>query len=395
MTRKIIEGNQALAIGAKLCRPKVIAAYPITPSTHVPETLSEFVSNGELDAEFINVESEHSAISACIGAQATGVRTFTATASQGLALMHEILYVTSGMRLPIVIGCANRSLSAPINIWGDHMDTMGQRDTGWIQLYAEDNQEALDLVIQAYKIAEDERVLLPAIIGIDAFTLTHTFEQVDIPDEEKVDAFLPPYKATYSYLDPKMPITQGSFATPEYYMEFKLSQQRAMANAGVVIDEVFEEFGKEFGRKYQKIEKYRTQDAEILLFAIGSMNGTAKVAVDRMRDKGIKVGLLKLTVFRPFPSVELREAVKNAKAVGIIERAISFGSQGPLFLETAAALTNISNAPKLYNFVVGLGGRDVRVQDFEIITDRTLDAFGKGEVWASPSWINVKEEVLP
>ncbi len=255
MTKRIIEGNQALAIGAKLCRPKVIASYPITPSTHVPETLSEFVANCELDAEFVNVESEHSSISACVGAQATGVRTFTATASQGLALMHEILYVASGMRLPIVMGVANRALSAPINIWCDNNDTMGARDTGWIQFHSESNQEALDLVIQAYKVAEDERVLLPAMATIDAYTLTHTFEPVDIPDQKDVDDFLPPYKHPFAFLDPERPIAQGSFGTPEHYMEFRYAQQKAMERASGVIDEVFAEFEKKFGRKYRKIEQ--------------------------------------------------------------------------------------------------------------------------------------------
>jgi len=306
MVREVLEGQHAVALGIKLCRPKVIAAYPITPATHIPEMLSELVSNGELAAEFTNVESEHSAISACVGAQATGVRTFTCTASQGLALMHEVMYIASGMRLPIVISVANRALSAPINIWCDHSDTMAERDSGWLQFFSESAQEALDLTIQAYKIAENEKVLLPAMVTLDGYTLTHTVEVVDVPSQDDVDKFLPPYTPRYAYLNTDNPITQGSFGTPDHYMSFKLAQQNAMDTAKDVIDDVFAEFGKRFGRSYQKIVPYKTSDAEIILVCLGSMNGTAKEAVDRLREKGVKVGLAKITVFRPFPVDEFR-----------------------------------------------------------------------------------------
>ena len=391
MVRKIIEGNQALAIGAKLSRPKVIASYPITPSTHVPETLSEFVANCELDAEFINVESEHSSISACVGAQATGVRTFTATASQGLALMHEILYVASGMRLPIVMGVANRALSAPINIWCDNNDTMGARDTGWIQFHSESNQEALDLVIQAYKVAEDERVLLPAMATIDAYTLTHTFEPVDIPDQKDVDDFLPPYKHPFALLDPAKPIAQGSFGTPEHYMEFRYAQQKAMERASGVIDEVFAEFEKKFGRKYSKIETYRTDGAEIILLTMGSMSGTAKEAVDRLIDDGTKVGLVKITVFRPFPADELREALKGAKVVAVVDRNISLGLSGATMADASSAFVNEETRPLFADFVIGLGGRDVRLEDFNEIVTRAGKILEAGKVEKPLDWINVEE----
>lgn len=393
MAKMILEGNQALAVGAKLCRPKVIASYPITPSTHIPEMLSEFVANGELDADFINVESEHSAISACIGAQATGVRTFTATASQGLALMHEILYVASGMRLPIVMGVANRSLSAPINIWCDHSDTMAERDSGWMQFYSENNQEALDLVIQAYRIAEDERVLLPAMVTIDAYTLTHTFEPVDVPSQKEVDEFLPPYKPVYAILDPERPITQGSFGTPEYFMEFKYSQQKAMERAKEVIDEVFREFEEKFGRKYGKIEPYRTEGADVILVTLGSMSGTGKEVVDQLREEGAKVGLIKVTVFRPFPAEELREAVRGAKVVAVIDRDISLGFSGAVFANVSASLINEEKRPLLANFIVGLGGRDVRPEDFREIVDKSFRILEAGRVEKPVEWINVSGEV--
>ncbi len=387
MVKKVIEGQQAIATGVKLCRPKVIASYPITPSTHVPEMLSKFVANGELEAGFINVESEHSAISACIGAQATGVRTFTATASQGLALMHEVLYIAAGMRLPIVMSVANRALSAPINIWCDNNDSMAERDTGWLQFYCENAQEAIDLIIQAYKIAENKEVLLPAMVIIDAYNLTHTMEVVDVPSQEDVDKFQPPYKPVYAYLDPDRPITQGSFGTPEYYMEFKYSQQRAMENAKKVIDDVFEEFEKIFGRKYEKVECYKTSDAEIILLCLGSMSGTAKEAVDRLREKGIKVGLAKITVFRPFPE-EVVEVTKNARVLAILDRNISLGYTGVLRTEVASAFVNLSKRPLIANFIVGLGGRDVTLEDFYEIVERKIPEFKKTKRLVE--WINVK-----
>lgn len=388
MVRMVIEGQQAVAFAAKLCRPKVIASYPITPATHVPEMISEFVANGEMEAEFINVESEHSAISACIAAQATGVRTFTSTASQGLALMHEILYVAAGMRLPIVINVANRALSAPINIWCDNNDSMAERDSGWLQFYAENNQEVLDLTIQAYKIAENEKVLLPAMVMMDAYTLTHTFEVVDVPSQKDVDNFLPPYKPIKAYLDPDRPITQGSFGTPEHYMEFKHSQQEAMENAKMIVDDVFKQFESQFGRRYQKVEAYKTGDADVILLCLGSMSGTAREAVNNLRKKGVKVGLAKVTVFRPFPRKELVEITKDAGVLAVVDRNISLGHAGVMSIEASSAFVNLDKHPLVTNFIVGLGGRDVTLHDFYEIIEKKIS---KSEMVEKPMrWINVE-----
>ncbi len=328
--KMVIKGNMATALGAKLCKPNVIPAYPITPSTLFPEKISEYVADGELDCEFVLVESEHSAISAAIGASAAGARVCTATASQGLALMHEILYIAAGMRLPIVMAIGNRALSAPINIWADHQDTISERDTGWLQFYAEKKQEALDLMILGFRISEDKRVLLPSMVGLDAFVLTHTMEAVDVPDQDKLDEFVGIYKPEI-VLDINNPKTFGSFGTPDYYMEFKYAQTKALNDSEKVIDEAFSEFEKLFGRKYHKVTSFMTEDADIILVSMGSMTGTARAAVKRMRKIGKKVGLVKLTVYRPFPEKELLQACKNAKIVAVCERDISCGFRGAVW----------------------------------------------------------------
>ncbi len=390
--RTVIKGNMATALGAKLSRVEVIPAYPITPSTLFPEKISEYVADGEMDTQFILVESEHSAMSACIGASATGARTCTATASQGLALMHEMLYIASGMRLPIVMAVANRALSAPINIWCDHQDSISERDTGWMQFYAEKNQEALDLMIIAFKVGEDKRVLLPAMVGLDAFVLTHTMEAVDVPDIEEVDKFLPKFKAPYGVLDPSKPMTFGSFGTPDYYMEFKFAQTKAIEDSEKVIDEAFADFKKMFGREYKKITGYKTEDADIILLTLGSMSGTARVAVDKMRDSGKKVGVAKMTVFRPFPRKELMDMTKNARALAVADRDISPGFGGAVFGEVAAQYVNESTKPMLMNFIVGLGGRDITTQDFETMVEKAEKALELGRPEKMVEWINVKEE---
>ncbi len=391
--KKVLKGNEALAYAAKLARPGVVAAYPITPSTTFPEKISEFVANGELDAEFIPVESEHSAMSACIGAAATGVRTVTATASQGLALMHEVLFIASGMRLPIVLAIGNRALSAPINIWCDHQDTISQRDTGWLQFYAESNQEALDLMLIAFRVAEDKRVLLPAMVGIDAFVLTHTMEPVDVPEQEEVDDFLGEYRPEHAYLDPERPITQGSFGYPEHYMEFKYGQWLAMEKAKKVIDEVFEEFAHRFGRKYSKISTFGVEDADVVLITMGSMSGTAREAIRRMREDGLKVGMIKLTVYRPFPKEELMEAVKSAKVVCVLDRNVSFGFGGAVYGELAAVLSNLPERPRVYDFIIGLGGRDITRDDIRTVAEMGLKA-AEGESIPEINWINVDKEAV-
>jgi len=394
MTKMVIRGNMATAVGAKLCRPNVIPAYPITPSTLFPEKISEFVADGELDAEFILVESEHSAMSACIGASAVGARTCTATASQGLALMHEMLFIASGMRLPIVMAVGNRALSAPINIWADHSDTLAERDTGWLQFYAENNQEALDLVMLGFKISEDPRVLLPSMVGLDAFVLTHTMEAVDVPDQAEVDQWLPPYKPTHTALDPCSPMTLGSFVTPEHYQEFKYTQEMAMDEARGVIDEAFAGFKEKFGREYKKLVPYKTEDADIIILTMGSISGTARVAINDLRDQGKKVGLIKLSVYRPFPAKELLELTRNAKVLAVAERAISLGFGGAVFAEVAAEFVNKEKKPLLANYILGLGGRDVVQKDFYEIVEKAEKILQEGKVEKHTEWINVKMECV-
>ncbi|WP_297475825.1 pyruvate synthase subunit PorA [Thermococcus sp.] len=391
--RTVMKANEAAAWAAKLAKPKVIAAFPITPSTLVPEKISEFVANGELDAEFIKVESEHSAISACVGASAAGVRTFTATASQGLALMHEVLFIAAGMRLPIVVAVGNRALSAPINIWNDWQDSISERDTGWLQFYAENNQEALDLILIAFKVAENERVLLPTMVGFDAFILTHTVEPVEIPDQELVDEFLGEYEPKHAYLDPAKPITQGTLAFPAHYMEARYTVWEANENAKKVIDEVFEEFKRKFGRKYSKIEEYRTDDAEIIFVTMGSLAGTVKDYVDHLREKGIKAGAAKLTVYRPFPVEEVRELAKKAKVISLLEKNVTFSVGGALFQDFSRALVNVEDKPKIVDFILGLGGRDVTFKDLDEVLKVAQKALN-GEEFSEVNWVGLRKEIL-
>ncbi|HII67043.1 MULTISPECIES: pyruvate synthase subunit PorA [Thermococcus] len=391
--RKVMKGNEAAAWAAKLAKPKVVAAFPITPSTLVPEKISEFVADGEMDAEFIKVESEHSAISACVGASAAGVRAFTATASQGLALMHEVLFIAAGMRLPIVMAIGNRSLSAPINIWNDWQDTISERDTGWMQFYAENNQEALDLILIAFKVAEDERVLLPAMVGFDAFILTHTVEPVEIPDQEVVDEFLGEYVPKHAYLDPAKPITQGALGFPAHYMEARYTVWEAMENARQVIAEAFDEFEKKFGRRYHMIEEYKTDDAEIILLTMGSLAGTLKEFIDKKREEGLKIGAAKMTVYRPFPIEEFRALAKKAKVLAILEKDISFGIGGAVFADAGRALVNEKEKPILLDFIIGLGGRDVTFENLEDVVEISKKALD-GEKVEEVNWIGLRKEIL-
>tara|TARA_Y100000310_G_scaffold339022_1_gene430394 strand:- start:22197 stop:23246 length:1050 start_codon:yes stop_codon:yes gene_type:complete len=335
--------------------------------THIVERLAEFINNGELDCEMIHVESEHSALSAAIGSEATGVRTFTATASQGLALMHEILFVVSGMRLPVVMGVANRTLSAPINIWNDHQDSISARDSGWLQFYAESAQEALDTVIMAYKIAENKDVLLPAMVCIDGFTLSHVYEPVNIPEQMQIDKFLKAYKPVYK-LDPAKPVTMGPVGFPDSFMFFKQAQQKAMDNAIPIIKRINKMFKLHFNRGYGNglIETYKMNDAKYAVIAMGSVCGTARVAVDSLRKKGKKAGLIKVKTFRPFPKDILIEATKNLKGVAILDKDVSLGNYGALFTEVRAVLPD---KIKVNDFIIGLGGRDITVKHIERIFD--------------------------
>jgi len=360
MTEMVVEASKALALGAKLCRPKVVPMYPITPQTHIVESLADFINDGEMEAEMIHAESEHSVMAAMIGSTAAGVRTYTATSSQGLALMFELLPVMSGNRLPGVMSVANRALSAPISIWNDHSDSVSARDQGWIQLYCESTQEAIDTTIQLYKISEDHDVLLPAMVCIDGFTLSHVCERAIIPDQAKVDKFLPAYKP-FVKLDPKKPVSIGPIAFPNSFMEFKFQQQEAFEKALPLIGKVHDEYAKEFGRSYGNgyIEEYKMEDAEHAIIGMGTLCGTARVAVDELRDKGEKVGLIKLRSYRPFPVEEIKRATKNLKGLSVIDRHFSLGFEAPLFTEIKSALYD--SDIEVNSFIAGLGGRDITV----------------------------------
>lgn len=380
MVKKVIEASEAVAIAVKLCKPSVIASYPITPQTHIVERLADFVYDGDMDCEFIDVESEHSALSACIGAQATGVRTFTATASQGLALMHEMLFIASGMRMPIVMAIANRALSAPLNIWGDHSDSIAERDSGWIQFYVESAQEALDTTIMAYKIAENKKILIPAMVCLDGFTLSHVYEPVNIPDQKEVDSFLPAYKPLYK-LDPENPITMGPIGFPNSYMEFKKQQQEAIQEALQIIREVQEEFFKKFKRPYGDglIELYKVEDAEYAIVAMGTVCSTTREIVDELRKQGKKVGLIKVKTYRPFPEQEIKQATKNLKAIAVLDRDISLGYHGALFTDIKSALKDCRII--INNFIVGLGGRDMTPKMIKTAFEKTISSTASIKEW--------------
>jgi len=384
-------GDFAVAEAAKLCNPDVIAAYPITPQTIIVERLSEFVAEGELDCEYICVESEHSAMSACFGASAAGARVFTATASQGLALMVEIVYIVASARFPVVMAIADRALSGPINIHCDHSDAMLARDSGWIQLFAEDCQEAYDTTIQSFKIAEDKRVSLPVMPCLDGFVLTHSIEPVTtlpIDDEETLDGFLPIRDPLYK-LDIEAPIAQGLLALPEFFMEIKRGQQEAHLKSIDVIKEVIQDFGDRWGRYYPVVEPYRMDDAEVAVITIGSATGTARVAVDVLREEGKKVGLVKLRCFRPFPEKDLLAAIKNVQAIGVCDRAISFGATGPSYADVAGAL--YGRGPLLKNFIIGLGGKDITIDTFRTLFDKLYADLAKGEVEEKVEWVGIRE----
>ena len=368
-----LEVSVALADAVKLANADVVAAYPITPQTHIVEHLAELVANGELKASYIPVESEHSAMSACLGASAVGARTFTATASQGLELMHEVLYVASALRLPIVMAVANRALSAPISIWSDHSDVMAVRDTGWIQIFVENGQETVDNVICGFRIGEDSRVLLPVMIHLDGFSLTHVIEPIILPEQSEVSKFIPPFKYPLP-LDPEKPVTMGAFGPPFIYTEVKWAQEVNLESAKEVILECWQEFGKTFGRHYSPVESYHSEGAKVLLITMGSLSETAMVAVDKMRGEGKDVGLLKLRLWRPFPFAEFRQAVKDADVLIVLDRAISFGGPGgPVCSEVKAALYHEVKKPKVIGFVGSLGGRDISMSGFEEMINQGIE----------------------
>lgn len=363
--KKFLEGSFAIAEAAKLCRPGVISAYPITPQTHIVEHLSQFVADGELNAEAVNVESEHSAASVVLGAQSAGVRSFTATSSQGLFLMAEVVFNISGMRLPILMVCANRAISAPINIWNDQQDSISLRDAGWIQVYAENNQEAVDLILAGYKIGEDSKIMLPVMVCVDGFILTHGMETIDMPTQEEVDKFLPAYNPPFK-LDVEHPMSFGLLGDPAVYTEARYALQKTLETVIGIIPKTGAEFKSSFGRDSVKlIEKYKTDDAEIVLVAMGSVCGTIKDVIDKQREKGIKVGLLKIVTYRPFPKTAIEEALKNIPYIGILDKNISLGLDGALYTEISSLL--YGSRQKISGFVAGLGGRDISEKTIEEI----------------------------
>jgi 2-oxoisovalerate ferredoxin oxidoreductase alpha subunit len=376
--KKILTGNFASAYGATAARVNVVAAYPITPQTTIVEILSEIVSDGLLKADFIKVESEHSALAACIGAQAAGARTFTATSAQGLALMHELIHWAARGRLPIVMANVNRAMAPGWSIWADATDGISQRDTGWMQIFCENNQEVFDTVLMSYKIGEHDDVLLPTLVNLDAFFLSHTSQVVDMYDQKTIDSFLPSYKPKIK-LDVNNPRSFGALTSPEHYYEFSYKMQLSQQKAKEIIKKVGKEFGRVFGHEYGLTEAYRCEDAEIILVDYGTIAGTAKDAVDRMRNNGIDVGALKIRYLRPFPNEEVQEVLGNAKKVGIIDRAISYGNYGPFFTEVRAAMYG-SDCP-IYGFIAGLGGRDVSISDIENMVDHMQNNEPSNLIW--------------
>ncbi|MDD3249568.1 MAG: transketolase C-terminal domain-containing protein [Smithellaceae bacterium] len=376
----------AVAEAVGLCDIDMAAVYPITPQSHIAEHLSDLVADGEVDTEFVTVESEHSAMSAVIGASGAGARSFTATSSQGLMLMHELLPIASAMRLPICMSIANRAVSGPLNILNDHSDIMPQRDSGWICLFVENGQEAIDLSIQAFKIAEHKEVMLPVCVNIDGFQLTHMVEPFEMPSKEEVEKFLPPF-VPHATLHPAKPVTMGAFAMSDYFTEIMKAKDEALKNSQKVILEVWEEWAKLFGRAYKPVETYQSEDAEVLLLTIGSMGETAQMAIDALRAGGIKAGLVKLRLWRPFPFAELRTAVQQAKKLIVTDRAVSFGGPGgPVFSEIKSAMYAQARRPLMYNYIYGLGGRDVTVGDFigmfeKVLADQENKAVDTYEFW--------------
>jgi pyruvate/2-oxoacid:ferredoxin oxidoreductase alpha subunit len=381
--RKVIMGNHALSFGAKLGRAQVIAAYPITPQTQVVELLSEMCADGTLDARFIKVESEHSAMAACLGASLAGARTFTATSAQGLALMHELLHWASGGRLPVVMGNINRAMAPGWSIWSDQNDSLSQRDTGWMQFYCANNQEVLDTVIQAFKVSE--RLYIPSMVILDAFTLSHTYEVVDIPDQESVDGYLPSFSPPVR-LTPDEPHAFGGLTGPEHYFELRYKLQKDMEKAPALIEETGKEYKEIFGRTLGLVDEYQCDDAELILITSGTMGSTARMAVDRLREDGIRVGNLRIRVFRPFPFEKVRNVVKRAQKIAVVDRNISYGHHGIFYQEVKSAMYGQDHQVRLFGFIAGLGGRDITPSTFKEIAFHTLE---NGKPEEEIAWIGV------
>ena len=392
MAYKMLDGNDAAVEAMKLARVQVISAYPITPQSSISEKLSDLVANGELKAEYIRVESEHTALSVATTAGLTGVRAATATASNGLALMHEVLSMTSGNRVPIVMPVVNRGVAAPWTLWCEHGDSMAQRDTGWLQFYCQNVQEVLDLTLFSYRVAEDERVLTPAMVCMDGFFLSHSLQKIDVPTQDSIDQFIGPYKRKNTYLDPEDPMFCCDLTGSNEFTEMRYQQKVAMEDSIDVIKEIADEFEKRFGRRINIVEGYKTEDAEVLLVALGSMCGTAKYVVNKMRKEGKKVGLVKVVVFRPFPVNQLRQILSGKKVIGVFDRSTGLGGQGgPVWRETCAAMMN--EGCDIRNYVGGLGGRDVTTDNIEKIYNELLD-ISKGKRETHTEWIDLNENPM-
>ncbi len=365
--KQFLEGSIAVAEAVRLCRPGVISAYPITPQTHIVEKLADFVANGQLHCEFVNVESEHSAASVVLGSLAAGARSYTASSSQGLLLMSEVLYNIAGLRLPLVVTCANRAVSAPLSIWNDQQDSEALRDAGMVQLYVENIQEVMDYHLYAFRLAEDPRVLLPVMVCMDGFILTHAYEAVDVPEQEKVDLFLPEY-SLQEKLDTKDPISMGIVADARFYMETRYAIQETMKEAQIIMKEIKDQFEKTFDREIHVFfEPYCLEDAEKVIVSRGSVAGTVKDVVDEMREEGQKVGALKVISYRPFPAEKLYEALKGIPQVAVLDRAISLGGFGTMYTEFKALFQGRQNSPKISGFIGGLGQRDITKENIREI----------------------------
>jgi len=394
-TERVLEGSEAVALAIKACRPGVISTYPISPQTHIVEALARMVVNGELGSEYVRVESEFSAASVLAGASAAGSRSYTASTSQGLLLMTEVIYASAGMRLPFVITGVNRAVSAPISIQPDHQDAMSLRDSGIIQIYVESSQEAYDTHIAAFKIAEDPRIALPVMVCMDGWILTHSYERVRLIEQEEVDRFLPPFKPTH-FLDVNDPKSWGPIADEDLYMEFRYAIHDAMQLGKKRIKEIFSEWADISGRDHGGlIEAYRTKDAEIVLIAMGSVAGTVKDAVDHLRTGGKKVGLIKIRCYRPFPYEDILKAIQDAKVVAVMEASFSMGSEGAIGLDLKAKLYGRSKTPVVIDMIAGLGGRVITRGTINKIVEQAEKACESGAVPFEPYWMDLKPEVLP
>ena len=391
--RERLSGNEAAATAMKQINPDVVAAFPITPSTEIPQYFSTFVANGAVDTEFVAVESEHSAMSACIGAEAAGARAMTATSANGLSLMWEMIYIASSLRLPIVLSLVNRAVSGPLNIHNDHSDAMGVRDAGWIMLFSENNQEAYDNTLMAHRIAENEKVMLPLMVCQDGFITSHSIENIELVEDEKVKEFVGEYHPKHYLLNQDEPIAVGPLDVQSYLFEHKAQQAEAMKNAKQVILDVAKDFEKLTGRKYGLFEEYKMEDAEVAIVCMNSTAGTTKAVVNKLREKGQKVGLLKLRVFRPFPVDEIAEALSHLKAVAILDKADSLNAAGGALFQdvTSAMYVNKKQVPAV-NYVYGIGGRDTKEDDIEKVYNDLFEIVNKGEVKNPYRYLGLRKE---